>query len=42
MPEKKRILLLDDEPVIVKMVQKRLERKGFDVLSAMDGEQAAA
>ena len=38
MAEKRRILLVDDEPSIVKMVGKRLEIEGFDVLVAMDGQ----
>ncbi len=39
MAEKRRILLVDDEPSIVKMVGKRLEVEGFDVLVAMDGQE---
>ena len=38
MAEKTRILLVDDEPSIVKMVGKRLEEEGFEVLLAMDGQ----
>jgi len=38
MAEKPRILLVDDEPSIVKMVGKRLEIEGFDVTTAMDGQ----
>ena len=38
MPDKFRILLVDDEPSIVKMVGKRLEVEGFDVVVAMDGQ----
>lgn len=38
MADKHRILLVDDEPSIVKMVGKRLEVEGFDVLVAMDGQ----
>ena len=37
---KRRILLVDDEPSIIKMVSKRLELKGFEVLVATDGPQA--
>ena len=37
---KRRILLVDDEPSIIKMVGKRLEMKGFEVLIAMTGEEA--
>ena len=39
MPVKSRILIVDDEPSIVKMVGKRLEVEGFDVLVAMDGQE---
>ena len=35
-----RILLVDDEPSIVKMVGRRLEVEGFDVRIAMDGQEA--
>jgi len=38
--EKRRILLVDDEPSIVKMVGKRLELAGFEVLVAVDGREA--
>ena len=40
MAERPRILLVDDEPSIVKMVGKRLEIEGFDVLVAVDGQEA--
>jgi DNA-binding response OmpR family regulator len=39
MSEKIRILLVDDEPSIVKMVGKRLEVEGFEVSIAMDGQE---
>ena len=39
MAERSRILLVDDEPSIVKMVSKRLEVEGFEVLMAMEGEE---
>ena len=39
MAEKPRILLVDDEPSIVKMVGKRLEIEGFDVVVAVDGQE---
>ena len=39
MADKQRILLVDDEPSIVKMVGKRLEVEGFEVVIAMDGEE---
>ena len=37
---KRRVLLVDDEPSIIKMVGKRLEIEGFEVLVAMDGKEA--
>ena len=39
MAEKPKILLVDDEPSIVKMVGKRLEIAGFEVSIAMDGQE---
>ena len=39
MADKQRILLVDDEPSIVKMVGKRLEVEGFEVVVAMDGQE---
>ena len=39
MADKVRLLLVDDEPSIVKMVGKRLEVEGFDVVVAMDGQE---
>jgi len=35
---RRRILLVDDEPSIIKMIGKALELKGYEVLVAMDGE----
>ncbi len=35
----KKILLVDDEPSIVKMIGKRLEVEGFEVTVAMDGQE---
>ena len=35
---KRRVLLVDDEPSILKIVGKQLEVAGFDVLVAQDGE----
>lgn len=40
--KKARILLVDDEPGIVKMVARRLEAGGYDVAFAADGEEALA
>jgi DNA-binding response OmpR family regulator len=42
MGERLRILLVDDEPSIVKMVGKRLEVEGFEVLIATDGQDGLA
>jgi len=39
MSDKAKILLVDDEPSIVKMVGKRLEVEGFEVSVAMDGQE---
>ncbi len=38
--EKKRILVVDDETLIVKTVKFRLEREGFDVFSTDDAAEA--
>lgn len=38
--DKKRILLVDDEIGIIRFVRARLEAQGYDVLTAMDGDQA--
>ncbi len=35
-----RILLVDDEPSTVMAIRKRLELAGYEVLTAMDGEEA--
>lgn len=35
-----KILLVDDEPSIVKMVGRRLEVEGYEVVVAMDGQEA--
>lgn len=40
MKDIKRILVVDDEPKIVEVVEAYLKREGFDVLTAMDGEKA--
>ena len=37
---KRRILLVEDEPSVVKTVGKRLEVAGFDVIVAVNGEEA--
>lgn len=36
----RRVLLVDDEPSIIKMVSKRLQMEGFEVIVAMDGPEA--
>ena len=36
---KKKILVVDDEPELVKAVQIRLTRAGYEVLSAYDGQE---
>ena len=37
---RRRVLLVDDEPAIIKVIGKGLEAAGYEVLSAMDGEDA--
>ena len=39
---KPRVLLVEDEPAIIKTVQKYLEVAGFNVLLAMDGQDGLA
>ena len=36
----KRILLVDDEPLIVKGLRYTLEQEGYEILTAADGEEA--
>ncbi len=40
MSEKVRILLVDDEPDLVRLVSVRLEAAGYEVVTAFDGQQA--
>ena len=42
MAEAPRILLVDDEPSILKVVSKRLEVEGYQVLVAIEGQEALA
>ena len=42
MAGKARVLIVDDEPSILKMVGKRLEVEGFEVQVAMDGQEGLA
>jgi DNA-binding response OmpR family regulator len=37
---KKRILLVDDEPALVELIKIRLEANGYEVIPASDGQQA--
>ena len=39
MTARRRVLLVDDEPSIIKVVGKRLEVAGYEVLTAMDGDE---
>ena len=36
----KRILLVDDEPLILKGLKYTLEQEGYEILTAADGEEA--
>ena len=38
--ERKKILVADDEVMVVKLIKFKLEKEGFDVVVASDGEQA--
>jgi len=35
----KRVLVIDDDPLMLKLLQTTIDRSGFDVLTASDGEQ---
>jgi two-component system alkaline phosphatase synthesis response regulator PhoP len=35
----KKILIVDDEPNLVKLLESRLKANGYDVISASDGQQ---
>jgi phosphate regulon transcriptional regulator PhoB len=37
---KKKILVVDDEPDIVELISYNLKKEGFDIVSALDGEEA--
>jgi DNA-binding response OmpR family regulator len=41
-PESQRILIVDDEPNILRLLRTYLEREGFEVASAADGQTALA
>lgn len=40
MPEKNKVLVVDDEPRVVQLVSMNLKLEGFDVISAADGYEA--
>lgn len=42
MGEKKKILVVDDEPDVVEMLQTALETASYEVVAAYDGEEAIA
>jgi nitrogen regulation protein NR(I) len=42
LPEKKQVLIVDDEPNLRKILSAQLSRDGYDVLTAEDGEQGLA
>ena len=39
LPEKKQVLIVDDEPNLRKILSAQLTRDGYDVMIAEDGEQ---
>ena len=39
MPDKRRILCIEDEPEMIDLIRLILERKGFDVLGAVGGQE---
>jgi DNA-binding response OmpR family regulator len=42
MSPKHRILICDDDPLLIELMSFRLKAKGFDVITASDGEEALA
>ncbi len=40
MNSKHQILICDDDPLLIELMSFRLKAKGFDVITAMDGEEA--
>lgn len=40
MPDSKTILLIEDEPLLANLLKQRLLKEGFEVLLAVDGEEA--
>ena len=42
MPTKAKLLIVDDEPVIVEIISKLLRRCAYDIKTAGDGEQAVS
>jgi DNA-binding response OmpR family regulator len=39
-PKRMKILVIDDQPMILKTLHHRLEKAGFDIAAAIDGKQA--
>ena len=42
MDESKKVLICDDDPAILRVIQVNLEVEGFDVVAAHNGEEAVA
>ncbi len=40
--QKEKILVVDDEPAVIMIISKYLEHKGYDVITATNGEEALA
>lgn len=42
MPDKKQVLIVEDDRFLASLIRARLEKEGFDVAQAFDGEEAMA
>lgn len=40
MEKSKKILIVDDEPLVIKVLTKKLKAEGFEVVAAYDGQEA--
>ncbi|HEX2240410.1 MAG TPA: response regulator [Actinomycetota bacterium] len=42
MPKRKRVLICDDDPAVLRLIEVNLEIEGYEVLAAHHGEEAVA